>query len=220
MSNNKKWFASFIVAAMTAGAIAMTFSSKIVASENYERRDMLGTCGFEKNPSKFDELIKPEIDIAMLKYRLKYRNYPEAKLTGHLNVFWWDTGSCNGWDTVLMVEPGFSVIVDANSIPSQIIDKCSTHLFGQSAGIFEVIKKPIIEYESSILSGNEVTLLNFARRCSVNIEGHFIATRSYGDDAVWLKADTVNDLKIEPAFENYWRAQKENQNAGLEKLID
>ena len=220
MSNNKTWFVSCIVAAVTAGATVMTFSSKIFATENYERRDLLGTCFFDENPREFDALINPEIDIAMLKYRLKYRDYPKAKLTGYLNVFWWDTGSCNGWDTVLMVEPGFSVIVDANSIPSQIIEKCSTHLFGQSTGVFKVIKKPINEYESSILSGNEVALLNFARRCSVDIEGYFVATRSYGDDAVWLKADTVNDLKIEPAFENYWRAQKEIQDAGLKKLID
>ena len=70
------------------------------------------------------------------------------------------------------------------------------------------------------MSGNEVALLNFARRCSVDIEGYFVATESYGGDVVWLQADNVNDLKIEPAFENYWRAQKKIQDAGLKKLID
>ena len=211
---------SCIVAATAAGATLITFSGEIAASENYERKNVLAQCFFDENPREFDALINPEIDIAMLKYRPKYRDYPKAKLTGHLNVFWWDTGSCNGWDTVLMVEPGFSVIVDANNIPSQIIEKCSTHLFGQSTGISEVIKKPINEYESSILSSNEVALLDFARRCSVDIEGYFIATKSYGRDVVWLQADNVNNLRIEPAFESYWRVQEEIQDAGLKELID
>lgn len=220
MSNNKNWFVSCIVAAMAASAASMTLSSKIVATENYERRDILGTCVYEKNPSKFDELIRPEIDIAMLKYRLKYRNYPEAKLTGHLNIFRWDTGSCNGWDTVLMIEPGFSVIVDTNSIPSHILDKCSTHLLGQSYQVSHLNQKSLNEYDALIASGNEVALLDFARRCSVNIKGQFVEKSDQYYGSVWLKADTINDLKIEPAFENYWRAYKEIQDTGLKKLID